>query len=290
MTALNNKEKAILAITAVVLLAGLIIKVTGLTSIFFWGAICFALIMLLYLVLANVQRTFTLINHKTEELSRQMEKLDLDMKYSFLNEFKQIESLMNVRATIDPDLPIPNSRGWAASPDVLNLLVNLFTEKKPQYIIEAGSGISTIVFASLMKKFGINGKIYSLDHDAHYAGITMDFIKRHGLENYVEILVTDFKEYTLEDAVYKWYNIEKLSGIDVKFDMAFVDGPPTTVGNNARYPFYPLLKDKLNSNCVIVLDDAVREDEKEIIQKWTTQEMTSTYYPCEKGAHVLITG
>ena len=75
--------------------------------------------------------------------------------------------------------------------------------------------------------------------------------------------------------------------MNVKFDLAFVDGPPTTLGSQARYPFIPLLNDKMSSNCIVIIDDAIRQDEKDIISSWESSFDVSEYVALEKGAHIL---
>ena len=41
-------------------------------------------------------------------------------------------------------------------------------------------------------------------------------------------------------------------------------------GPIARYPAVPVLLDRLSSTAAVVLDDMVRQDEQEVVRRWTS--------------------
>ena len=72
--------------------------------------------------------------------------------------------------------------------------------------------------------------------------------------------------------------------------MLVIDGPPGFIQKHSRYPALPLLFSQLANNCVIFLDDAGREDEKEIIDLWNNeyQNIRHEYIETERGCSVLF--
>ena len=71
--------------------------------------------------------------------------------------------------------------------------------------------------------------------------------------------------------------------------MLIVDGPPATMGEMARYPALPSLHARLADNCVILMDDGNREDERLTAKRWTTEfpEFSAEFLYLEKGAYLL---
>lgn len=51
-------------------------------------------------------------------------------------------------------------------------------------------------------------------------------------------------------------------------DVLIVDGPPGLTGDWARYPAYPLLREKLRPGAIVLIDDAQRTDERSIVEAW----------------------
>lgn len=68
--------------------------------------------------------------------------------------YRQIESLFSLFFTLKPSLPFPDTRGFAASPDLLRKIIDAILIEKPRFIVEAGSGISTILIAYCLKQLG----------------------------------------------------------------------------------------------------------------------------------------
>ena len=64
-----------------------------------------------------------------------------------------------------------------------------------------------------------------------------------------------------------WYSTSSLE--DVKdIDVLLVDGPPGSTGAMARFPAYPLLREKLASSALILVDDVHRDDERSAVDMW----------------------
>jgi hypothetical protein len=61
--------------------------------------------------------------------------------------FRQLEALQNLSAVLPAGGVLPATRGWAASPDLLVVLVDLVISGRPSLVVECGSGASTLWLA-----------------------------------------------------------------------------------------------------------------------------------------------
>jgi hypothetical protein len=54
------------------------------------------------------------------------------------------------------------------------------------------------------------------------------------------------------------------------FDLVICDGPPGTT-KGGRYGLVPIMRERLKPGCAILLDDAGREQERAIADRWKTE-------------------
>jgi predicted O-methyltransferase YrrM len=205
--------------------------------------------------------------------------------------FRQVEAIQNLSAILPTSDVLPATRGWAASPDLLLVLVDQVITQRPSLIMECGSGASTLWLALALRRFGIDGRIVALDHDPVFAAKTRDFLARHGVSDLAEVRDAPLEDFSLADGTYSWYARrawEDLTGID----LLFVDGPPAATGAKARYPALPLLREALNPAATVVLDDLVVPDMQETLRLWldAQPEFGSEILPLEKEAALLRKG
>jgi predicted O-methyltransferase YrrM len=183
---------------------------------------------------------------------------------------------------------LPASRGWAASPDLLLVLIDQVITGRPSLIVECGSGASTLWLALAIRRFGIDGRVVALDHDPVFAGKTRDFLVRHGVGDLAEVRDAPLENFSLGGEAYAWYARaawQDLTGIG----LLFVDGPPEATGHQARYPALPLLSEALSPAAVVVLDDLVVPDMQKVLRLWLDAypDFGSETLPLEKQAAVL---
>ena len=202
--------------------------------------------------------------------------------------FRQLEALQNLSAVLPASDVLPATRGWAASPDLLLLLVDLVVTERPSLVVECGSGASTLWLALAMRRFGIDGRIIALDHDPVFGGKTRDFLARHDVGDLAEVRDAPLESFSLDGETYSWYARrawEDLTGID----LLFVDGPPAATGHQARYPALPLLSGSLSPVATAVLDDLVVPDMQKVLRRWLDAypDFASEILPLEKQAAVL---
>jgi predicted O-methyltransferase YrrM len=202
--------------------------------------------------------------------------------------FRQLEALQNLSTMLPVHDVLPPTRGWAASPDLLMVLVDLVITERPSLVVECGSGASTLWLALAMQRFEIDGRIIALEHDPVFGGKTREVLARHDVRDLAEIRDAPLESFSLDGHTYSWYARrawEDLTGID----LLFVDGPPATTGERARYPALPLLSGSLSTVATAVLDDLVVPDMQEVLRLWLDAypDFRSEILPLEKQAAVL---
>ncbi|MDF5757478.1 class I SAM-dependent methyltransferase [Spongiactinospora sp. TRM90649] len=201
-------------------------------------------------------------------------------------EYHQVEAMIDLRLLLAPRAPLPRLRGWAASPDVLRLLVERIAAERPKLVIECGSGSSSVWLGYAMERFG-GGRIVALEHEERFARASRDLVTAHGLESVVEVRhapLTDWQGH-------QWYDPAAFDDLG-DAGLVFVDGPPGNLGPGARYPAVPLLLPHCAPGAWLVLDDTVREDERDVAERWLREypELTATPFAAEKGAMVFERG
>jgi predicted O-methyltransferase YrrM len=249
---------------------------------------CLLLLMRHSLVLAGRIANLDRDNKRTFETLRQVRA---DIPKEIKQTFSQLEALQTLNNVLLPTDLLPPTRGWAASPDLLMVLVDLVITKRPSLVVECGSGASTLWIALAMRRFEIDGRIVSLEHDPVFGGRTRDLLARHKVLDLVEIRDAPLESFSIDGEKYPWYAArawEDLKGID----LLFVDGPPAATGHQARYPGLPLLSESLSPVATIVLDDLIVPDMQEVLRLWLNAypDFSSEILPLEKRAAVLRRG
>jgi hypothetical protein len=201
--------------------------------------------------------------------------------------YPRIEALFSLFFTIKPQLPLPETGKWAASPDFLKKVVEVAYTNPPEIVVEVGSGISTLIIAYCLKQIG-KGKVISLDHSAKYAARSQHLIASHGLDKFAAVVYAPLIDYEINGEMWRWYDTSFLQ-LDGPIDLLVIDGPPGTIGKLARYPAIPLLYKQLGDDVKIMLDDGARKDEKEVVERWRKefQDLTHEFLNLEKGAFLL---
>lgn len=199
-------------------------------------------------------------------------------------EFRQVEALAALYHLLRPRKYLPPTRDWAGSPDFLLVVAEHTLRARPRTIVECGSGVSTVVLGRCVELNGA-GHVYSLDHDAAYAARTRELLAEQSLTPYATVVDAPLVHVELPDWTGSWYDTSRLD-VDGKFDALVVDGPPHFASDLARYPAGPLLFERLAEGGAIIMDDADRGPEREIIERWSKlfpQLRPMALGACEKG-------
>lgn len=179
---------------------------------------------------------------------------------------RQVESLVQIYARFkDLKLAMPSTGGFAIDSQALGHLLSLVEERRPKKILELGSGASTIWLGYLCQSFG--GELVTLDHLEGYLDLTRTAVDRHGLNDHVESRLAPLEPAESAGDTYNWYSLASLNDLS-DIDLVLIDGPPAATGPKARYPALPYIIDLLAPHATVILDDAHRQEEADIIEEW----------------------
>jgi predicted O-methyltransferase YrrM len=204
---------------------------------------------------------------------------------------QQTQSLLFLQKQLNNEQPLPAFDSATLFPDAAATLAGLIRTRKPQLVLELGSGLSTLIAAYCLRDMG-NGRLISLEHDALYSAISRDNLHRHGLQCIAEVVDAPLADVPVNQELRRWYDTRILNVIAGEVDLLIVDGPPHNVQPLARYPALPLLIDRLAADAVILVDDANRADEQEMVRRWQTEfpGFRLTYFPIGEGTILLERG
>ena len=215
-------------------------------------------------------------------------ELDKRHQMAQLFHYRQIEALLSVHACLKVARPLPTLRGWAVSPDLAVVAIELIREHRPRCVVELGSGASTVVSGYSLRANG-SGQVYALEHDQAFAREAARVLESHGLADLARVLYAPLQPVAIGKQVYFWYAASVLDELPF-IDLLIVDGPPSAKGRPmVRYPALPLMFSKLRDGAFILVDDFLRSDETAIVARWLTEHEVEFVrsVPCEKGAAIL---
>jgi hypothetical protein len=72
-----------------------------------------------------------------------------------------------------------------------------------------------------------------------------------------------------------WYDAP-LKNMPPNFSMIVCDGPPNRGTKGGRYGLAPVMRNHITPGCVILLDDAYRQQERDIAERWQ-KDLGGTY-------------
>lgn len=168
--------------------------------------------------------------------------------------------------TLDVRRALPPHTGWAASPELCSHILDAIRMHRPETIVEAGGGVSSVVVGYALQEQG-HGRLISLDHLDEYAAVTRGHISKHGLEDVVDVRHAPMTDVNIEGDSWPWYDLSAIDDLET-IDMLVIDGPPEKTRSQARYPAVPALYDRLSDDAVVILDDAYRPDETAMVERW----------------------
>ncbi len=206
-------------------------------------------------------------------------------------QLRQIQSLLYLQQQLKPSLPLPLFERAALFPDAAAVLFGLMRERRPRQVLELGSGFSTLIVAYGLRDGG-GGRVWSLEHDPHYARLTRELLRRHGVADYARVIDAPLVELRVGGRKHRWYDPQALEAIESPLDLLLVDGPPRRTQPLARYPALPLLAGKLSPAAVVFVDDSRRRDEREMLRRWLDEfgDWEVRHIPCAEGLSLLRRG
>ena len=196
------------------------------------------------------------VSKSSAAISRDIAKLMIDNKKISMTAFRQTQALIQLTQLLDFKSPIPPTRSWAASPDLLLTITEIVRKYRPGLVVELGSGVSTLVVA----KAGAR-KVVSIDNSDEFGGKTISLLKDHKVRG-VDVRIAPLQPYANG---FTWYDTSMIKDLK-KIELLIIDGPPGSKNPEARYPALAEFKDKLSAKAVIIIDDVHREGERKLAE------------------------
>jgi hypothetical protein len=150
------------------------------------------------------------------------------------------------------------NESYSASLDYLEAVARLSVDAGGP-IIECGTGVTTILLAILSERRNIG--VWSLEHSVEWQTRIAQVLAKNGIAP-ARICLSPLIEY----GEFVWYE-PPLAQLPDEFSLVICDGPPGST-KGGRYGLLPVLGDRLPAGSTILLDDAGRPGELQVIKRW----------------------
>lgn len=152
--------------------------------------------------------------------------------------------------------------GWSAHPQYLARCITSVLERPGCRVLECGSGLSTLVMGAAVERVG--GGIWSLEHTPAWRDRVQGAAASLGLTA-VTVLDAPLRDW----GAFDWYTPPP--ALPARgFDLVVCDGPPADT-RGGRYGALPVMRERLAPGCLVLLDDAARDGERETLARWTRE-------------------
>ena len=171
------------------------------------------------------------------------------------------------------------TRGWHLRAAAMKLLAGVVAEARPRLILELGSGSSTVLLARQCPSLGAGARVVSVEESPFFAKRTTRLLRRHNLLERVSLVVSPVVGTRIGN--WRGYCYE-LSDSAVaaamageRADFVLIDGPMSawTRRGDCRYGTLPLIRKWLAHQAIVIVDDAHRRRERDIIARWTAERL-----------------
>ena len=160
--------------------------------------------------------------------------------------------------------------GYAIEPDFARLIVR-DVEAGASTIVECGSGSSTLLIASLLRRRG-DGIVYAFENDAAHARATQARLREADLAGWGHVIHAPLVEQDFGPVAVRWYDRDIIDSAlgERAIDLLVVDGPHgDTVW--ARWPAVGVFGARLSPRAVVLLDDGRRRGERRTAARWARE-------------------
>ena len=158
---------------------------------------------------------------------------------------------------------------WSAEEEYLRSCIQQALASRGP-ILECGSGLSTIMVGAVAKACG--REHVALEHTPAWAEKVQRYLSRYRLDSLL-LAPRPLKDF----GDFSWYDAP-LEAMPARFSLVVCDGPPGTT-RGGRYGLVPVMRDRLEPGCIILLDDAGRQGERAIARRWAA-ELGASYRVC----------
>lgn len=151
----------------------------------------------------------------------------------------------------------PNSRGY---------LRHMATKavKTNGDVLECGSGLSSLLLAVTAGRLG--HRVHTFEHDPVCQQKLLQLVERYRLTN-LSVHHAPIRSYGQFD----WYDIPCHCDSD-SFKLVICDGPARHLTDSGRYGLFPVMRERLDPHCRVIMDDSNRSLERHVIRRWRKEQ------------------
>lgn len=153
-----------------------------------------------------------------------------------------------------------DNEGYVANLDYLEQVARSSIESTGN-ILECGSGVTTLLMGVLS---GRGREVWSLEHSADWRALIAGALEKNGISP-DRVCFSPLVDY----GKFSWYD-PPLTQMPSEFSLVICDGPPGAT-KGGRYGLLPVMLERLTDQCLILLDDADRPGEVELIKRWEVE-------------------
>ncbi len=147
-------------------------------------------------------------------------------------------------------LPLPEPSGDdSAGPDLLREAILQINAVKPSLVVALGCGTGCVLLGHAVQACG--ARLVCLEQDESAVDLCKALITAHSLSAVVDLVYAPIVATILSNEIWCWYDVDKLEAGQI--DILIVNGPPERVQKQSKYPALPLLCNRLNPSCVVLL-------------------------------------
>lgn len=181
---------------------------------------------------------------------------------------------------------------FSITPAFLMRAAQEILQQHPGLVVELGAGVSTVVLARIIRAHELPVKFVSIEHDADYAQMVSDELRREGLLDHVKLLHCPLEPTTVEGYSGLWYETDVLFALieqTERIGLLLVDGPPKRHGRDIRFAAVPAVREKMAAASLVLLDDAGRGSERRTLWRWNRMVpgATTNFDPAARGIGIL---
>jgi hypothetical protein len=127
-------------------------------------------------------------------------------------------------------------------------------------VLECGSGLSTLLLAITAGRRGL--RVHTFEHHPGCHRRLQGLIERYHLRN-ITVHQTPIRSY----GDFDWYDCppHKLSE---RFRLVICDGPTRHLTDSGRYGLLPVMRDRLDPHCKVIMDDSHHSLDRNVIHRW----------------------
>lgn len=172
------------------------------------------------------------------------------------------------------------NESFAARTDYLEEVAARGSETRG-HVLECGSGLTSVLLGLTAGRRGF--ETWSLEHYPEWRERVAGALRR-GRVGGVRICDAPLKSY----GGFDWYD-PPAAELPAEFALVICDGPPGMT-KGGRYGLLPVMRERLPAGAVVLLDDAEREGEADVLSRWAGEtRLTSEMRETPTGAYAVVT-